>query len=70
MSTQFTKRSKQPLRSDSYQHAARRVRALADLIEREPETPRDHATRTRAINDLSHFARRFAHKHMIGRGWY
>lgn len=63
MSAQFIKRSKQPLRSDSYTHAARRVRALADLIERELETPRDHATRTRAINDLSHFAGRFSMRH-------
>jgi hypothetical protein len=70
MSAKFTKRSIQPLRDDSYAHAARRIRALAELIELEPITPRHHAIRTKAINDLSKFARRFAHKHSIGRGGY
>jgi hypothetical protein len=58
------------LRQDSYLRAVRRVRHLADLIERAPQSPRDEATRTRAIHDLVHFAERFANHHRRGRGGY
>lgn len=70
MSTQFPKRKHQPLRQDSYLRAARKVRHLAELIEREPVTPRDQATRSRAIRDLYMFAQHFSRKHHIGRGGY
>lgn len=62
--TQFTRQSLRPLSARNYRAAVRRVRELADAIEAHAEAtePREKATRTRAINDLSHVARDLARR--------
>jgi len=53
------------MRRASYLAAARRLRHYADLIERyaKPETPRERASLTRAIHDVSSYTRALSERH-------
>jgi len=53
------------MRRASYLAAARRLRHYADLIERyaKSETPRERASLTRAIHDVSSYTRALSERH-------
>lgn len=57
--TQFTRRSQQPLSPRSIEASLRRGRALLEIIERyrDPQSVRERAQLTRAINGLAQWAR-------------